>query len=97
MISEQEIEAIGKAMAETFREKMAREEHDELVSRAFAKVDLWLTDHPRGHVEIIGDTNGRICHLIDFDAAAADQRASRTGFGQDTLSALLAALNEEGS
>lgn len=95
MISEQEIHAIGKAIAEAARAKHARQERCQRYALVFVAVDEWLDHHPHGRVEILGDPNGRICHLIDFDEAAADQYVSRTGLGQDTLSAMLAALEVE--
>jgi len=62
---------------------------------ALGKLDEWLDQHPRGHAEILGDTNGCIFHLIDFDERQAEQLASRTGIGPDTLTAMLAALEGE--
>lgn len=95
MITDQEIHAIGKAIAEAARAKHARQKRCQRYALVFVALDEWLDHHQRGHVEILGDPNGRICHLIDFDEAAADQHASRTGFGPDTLSAMLAALEGE--
>ena len=94
MISEQEVHAIGKAIAEAVRAKHAREEWYARAFSALTALDRWLAEHPRGHAEIIGDKNGRIFHLIDFDEGQADESASCTGFGQDTLTAMLAALAE---
>lgn len=93
VISEPEVSAIGKAIAEAVRAKHAREEWYVRAFSAFALLDRWLTEHPRGHAEIIGDPNGRIFHLIDFDEERADESASCTGFGEDTLAAMLAALS----
>jgi hypothetical protein len=94
MISEQEVHAIGKAIAEAVRAKHAREEWYVRAFAAFTALDRWLAEHPRGHAEILGDENGRIFHLIHFDEGQADESASCTGFGEDTLTAMVAALAE---